>query len=80
MSTDVAALVAQFDRMVQRDGGSLQLLSVDGAVIKVGYRPGIDPECADGVCVMPHLELQQLMSETLARRDPSLKVVVELAH
>jgi len=69
-------LVQQFDRMVRRDGGSLTLLGVDGSVIRVGYRLGVDPTCDDGACVMPHLELEQLMAETLARRDATSRVVV----
>jgi hypothetical protein len=74
---DIAtSLVAQFNRMVQRDGGSLELLGTDGNVISVGYRFGVDPDCADGACVLPDAELQELMAETLARRDPSLHVVV----
>jgi hypothetical protein len=77
---DIAAtLVSQFDRMVKRDGGVVSLLGVDGGVIRVGYRPGVDATCDTDACVLPHLELQQLMSETLARRDPSLRVVVELS-
>jgi hypothetical protein len=82
-STEVefaTTLVKQFDRMVQRDGGSVQLLGVDDGVIRVGYRPGVDPECTDNVCVMPHVELQQLMTETAARRVASLRVAVELMH
>ena len=72
------SLVAQFDRMVQRDGGSLELLGTEGNIITVGYKLGADPECADGVCILPDAELQALMSETLHRRDPSLEVVVSL--
>ena len=71
-------LVRQFDRMVKRDGGSLSLLGADDAVIRVGYKPGVDPTCDEGSCVLPHLELQQLMAETLARRAKDLRVVVEL--
>jgi hypothetical protein len=71
-------LVRQFEQMVKRDGSTLELLGVDGDVVRVAYHPGVDPECEDGACVMPHVELQDLMSETLARRDPSLRVVVEL--
>jgi hypothetical protein len=71
-------LADQFDRMVRRDGGSVTLLAVADGVIRVGYHPGADPGCDDGSCVLPHLELQQLMTETLARRDASLRVVVEL--
>jgi hypothetical protein len=76
--TIAESLIAQFDRMVQRDGGSLELLGTEGNVINVGYRLGIDPSCTDGVCVLPDAELQALMSETLQRRDPSLQVVVSL--
>jgi hypothetical protein len=79
VSQNVAeTLVRQFDQMVQRDGGSLQLLGVEGGVVRVGYHPGVDPTCEDGACVMPQVELQDLMGETLARRDPDLSVVVEL--
>ena len=74
--TIAESLIAQFDRMVQRDGGSLELLGTEGNVINVGYKLGIDPSCTDGACVLPDAELQALMSETLQRRDPSLRVVV----
>ena len=74
--TIAESLIAQFDRMVQRDGGSLELLGTEGNVITVGYKLGVDPSCADGTCVLPDAELQALMSETLQRRDPSLRVVV----
>ena len=73
-------LVRQFDRMVERDGGSVVLLDVHNGLIRVGYRPGVDPDCTGDVCVMPHVELQQLMAETLARREASLRVAVELMH
>lgn len=76
--TIAESLVAQFGRMVQRDGGFLELLGVEGNVITVGYKLGTDPSCADGVCVLPDAELQALMSETAQRRDPSLRVVVSL--
>jgi hypothetical protein len=69
-------LVSQFERMVRRDGGSLTLLGVEDGVIRVGYRLGHAPECTDGVCVLPHLELQTLMAETLARREPTLRIQV----
>jgi Fe-S cluster biogenesis protein NfuA len=70
-------LVAQFSRMVARDGGALSLLGIDSGVIRVGYRAGADPTCEGGTCILPHLELQDLMNETVARRDPGLKVVVQ---
>ena len=76
--TIAESLIAQFDRMVQRDGGSLELLGTEGNVINVGYRLGADPACDDGACVLPDAELQALMSETLQRRDPTLRVVVSI--
>lgn len=78
MST-AETLVKQFDRMVRKDGGSLSLIGVEGGCITVAYRPGTAPDCGDGVCIMPHVELQTLMAETLARRDPSLSIRVMLA-
>ena len=72
------ALASQFDRMVQRDGGDLSLLGVAHGVVRFVYRPGLDAACETDACVLPHAELQQLMTETLARRDASLRVVVEL--
>jgi hypothetical protein len=71
-------LVRQFDQMVKRDGGSVLLLGVDGEVIRVGYRPGTAADCDGDACVLPHVELRDLMGETLARRDPALQLVVEL--
>lgn len=73
-------LIVEFDRMVRRDGGELVLLAVEDDVIRVGYRLGVDPTCADGACVMPHLELQELMGETVARRSPGTRVVVEVVQ
>lgn len=72
-------LVKHFDRMVRRDGGGLALLGVDGTCITVAYRPGVAPDCDSGVCIMPHVELQAMMAETLARRDSSLSIRVVLA-
>ena len=71
-------LVANFVRMVRADGGSLELLSAEGGKIRVGYAPGHDEECTTGACILPHVELQQMMTEWLARRDPSATVIVQL--
>ena len=72
------AVAKQFDRMVKRQGGSVKLLGFDEGVIRIGYRPGVDPECVGGICVLPDLELQQLMTERAARRRASVRVAVEL--
>jgi hypothetical protein len=78
VAATATTLVSQFDRMVRTDGGAVTLLAVDESVIRVGYRPGVPADCDDGACTMPDAELQLLMGETLARRDPTLSVVVEL--
>jgi Fe-S cluster biogenesis protein NfuA len=72
-------LVARFQKMVARDGGELALLGADAETIRVEYRPGASaPDCADGSCVLPEAELQQLMNETVARRNPGVRVEVEV--
>ncbi|GIH06701.1 hypothetical protein Rhe02_47680 [Rhizocola hellebori] len=74
-----AELVAQFDRMVRRDGGEVTLLAEEGDLLRVGYRPGnAGPECHDDVCILPQQELHQLMAETLRRRSPNTELVVEV--
>ena len=71
-------LVQQFDRIVKPDGGSLELLESADGVVRVRYRPGAPPEeCESGACALPGEELRQLMSEALARRDPSLRLELE---
>jgi len=72
-----AALVARFDRMVRRDGGSVRLIGVEGSLLRVGYRPGVDPDCSQGVCVLPEAELQAMIAEVLAAQAPELRVKVE---
>jgi len=69
-------LVSEFQRMVRRDGGSLTLLSEEPGLIRIGYRVGKPIDCDSGTCVLPHAEIQQLMSETLATRDPHQTVEV----
>ena len=78
VDSTASTLISQFDRMVRRDGGAVTLLGVDDSVIRVGYRPGTPADCTDGACLLPDAELQQLMAETLKRRDPTLSVVVQL--
>jgi Fe-S cluster biogenesis protein NfuA len=73
-------LVQQFDRMVRPDGGSVELIAAEADVVRVRYRPGAPPEdCESGACALPGEELRQLMSETLARRAPALRLELEVA-
>ncbi|MDA0633418.1 hypothetical protein OUY22_08305 [Nonomuraea sp. MCN248] len=79
MESTGTRLVAEFERMVRRDGGELVLLAEDAGTIRVGYRPGdAGPDCKDDVCILPQHELRQLMAETLRRRSPGTEIVVEV--
>lgn len=78
--TVAAQLIDSFARIVRADGGQLTLIAEAEDRIELGYAPGHDPDCADGACVLPHVELQEMMSEWLSRRAPGTAVVVRLTH
>ncbi len=71
-------LIDSFARMVRMDGGELTVISEQDDRITLGYAAGQDPECASGACVLPHLELQEMMSEWLNRKAPGTAVTVRL--
>jgi Fe-S cluster biogenesis protein NfuA len=76
---DIAnSLIAEFEHMVRRDGGSISLLGVHENEIRLGYRMGANPSCASGTCILPHMELQEMMNETLSRRAPAMRAIVQL--
>jgi hypothetical protein len=71
-------LLNSFSRMVRGDGGQVEILD-DAADIVIGYRPGgPPPDCETGACVLPHVELQDMMREWMARRSPGRQVSVRL--
>ena len=71
-----AQLMDSFARIVRADGGTLALISEQEDRIELGYTPGHDPDCETGACVLPHVELQDMMTEWLSRRAPGTAVVV----
>lgn len=71
-------LVRKFQHMVQRDGGELSVAAVDDETIRLRYRPGVDPTCEGGECVLPGAELQTLLNETLGRRRTGLRLDLEV--
>jgi len=74
---DRATLVNQL--IVCETGRRIDILDrIEGSCITGSYRPGTASECSEGVCIMPHVELQEMMAETLSRRDPTLSVRVLL--
>ena len=73
MSKGAELVVRHFSRMVEPDGGSVELVSVEGATLTVRYRPGVNEECAD--CVLEPDDLRALMQEALERQDPAITEV-----
>ena len=73
MSAGARMVVEHFNRMVEPDGGVIELLVVEAATLKVRYSPGTNEECAD--CVLDAQDLRELMKEALALQDPSITEV-----
>lgn len=69
-------IVFEFQRLVQRDGGLLTLRSFDGSAMTIEYRAGQAAHCDSNQCVLPHLELEELINETVQRRYPDCKVII----
>jgi hypothetical protein len=81
MDPEIETLIERFRRMVAKDGGELTVVAAGPDAVRVRYRRAeADPECADGTCVLPHRELEQLMGETFARQRPGIRVEVQLAR
>lgn len=72
-------IVAQFARIVRTDGGRLTILEDGEKAVRIGYVSGTDPNCDGGTCVLPPAELQMMMREWLARREPGATVTVQPA-
>lgn len=80
MVADVARqLLDSFARIVRSDGGSIEIVSAEDDKIVIAYAAGTDEDCESGACVLPHLELQDMMREWLSRRAPGCSVVVTRA-
>ena len=72
------ALMKRFGPMVESQGGKMSLLGADDDTIRIGYTPTETSSCDSDACILPHLELQDMLGEVLARRSPDLKVRVSL--
>jgi hypothetical protein len=71
-------LMASFGRIAAADGGQLEVLAEDDACVRMGYRSGVEADCADGVCALPQAEIEAMMRAWLARKAPDKKLEVEL--
>ena len=69
----VVRLVQEFGEIVRPDGGSLELLSVEGETLRVAYRPGHNEQCA--TCVISPENLRDMLLDVLPQHDPSIRQV-----
>jgi Fe-S cluster biogenesis protein NfuA len=67
---DTRAVVSHFQAMLAGDGALVQLLALDGGLMKVGHVPG---DCEG--CLLAPEDLSGMMEELLVRRSSSLKKV-----
>ena len=71
-------LHTHFRRIVQMSGGDIRLLEDADDRITIGFVPGRVTACESGACVLPHVEVEEMMREWLARRAPAKTVKVQL--
>ncbi len=69
-------LFRMFERIAASDGGALVLLDESDGAIRIGYRSGGEADCADGVCTLPHVEIEAMMRDWLARKAPHMHLEV----
>ena len=74
MAEGAALVVEHFDEIVKPDGGAVRLLARDGDVLRVGYTPGVNEECA--TCVLSASELAEMMRDLLRDHDPGVTEVL----
>ncbi len=70
MSKGAQLVVEQFSEILRPDGGSLELLAVEGDLLRVAYHPGQNEQCAS--CVMGADELEAMLRAAVAEHDPSI--------
>ena len=72
-------ILASFGRIASADGGALALLDESASTIRLAYKPGAVADCADGVCALPHAELEAMIRDWLARKAPDMGLEIELS-
>jgi Fe-S cluster biogenesis protein NfuA len=73
VSEAVQRVIEQFGEIVRPDGGSVELLSVEGDTLRVAYRPGHNEQCAS--CVISPENLRDMLLDVLPQHDPSIRRV-----
>jgi hypothetical protein len=73
VSEAVKLVVEQFQEIVRPDGGALELLGVEGDLLRVAYRPGTNEQCAS--CVISPDNLRDMLLDVLPAHDASIRRV-----
>lgn len=68
MTRDIENALARIRPLLQSDGGDIELVSIDGPVVRVR----LTGMCAD--CAISHMTLYGGVERVLRRVDPSLRV------
>lgn len=78
MSEGVRFVVEQLAEVVRPDGGSLELLSIDGDTLRVAYHAGVNERCA--TCVLSAEQVGEMLRAAIREHDPTIAdVEVEAA-
>jgi len=62
-----------FRRMVSRDGGVIELVSVEGGTARIRYTPGHNEECPD--CVLSPEDLEVMLRTSFEAHAPHVQDV-----
>ena len=73
MSEAVERVLKEFGEIVRPDGGSLELIAVEGETLRIAYRPGHNEQCAS--CVISPENLRDMLLDVLPQHDPSIRRV-----
>ena len=73
MSDGARTVIEHFNEIVRPDGGSVELIAVEGETLRVAYAPGTNEQCA--TCVISPTDLGDMLREALAMHDPGIKQV-----
>ncbi len=70
MTSGAQLVVEQFAEIVRPDGGWLELVAIEGDLLRVAYQPGVNEQCDS--CVMGAEELGEMLRAAVADHDPSI--------
>lgn len=73
MGAAVASVIEQFQEIVGPDGGRIELLGVEGDLLRIAYRPGQNEQCAS--CVISAENLRDMLLDVLPQHDPAIRRV-----